>query len=110
MGVRWDRRRQELLQLSVGGAHRRLTIRLLEEVPDLLGGSLFRHLGFDRSGAAEGNCTHGLFVVAVPRFRIGCRVGLANGPPGAGRLQVCTHGDVPLAIVDTSEDGGHCGE
>ena len=110
MGVRRDRRRQELLQLSVGRAHGRLTIRVLEEVPDLLGGRFFRHLGLDRSGAAEGNSTHSLFVVAVPRLGVGCRAGLTNSPPGAGRLQVCTHGDVPLAVVSASEDSSHGGE
>ena len=110
MLISGDGRRQELLQLSVGGAHRRLTIRVLEEIPDLLGGRLFRYLGFDRSGAAEGNRTHGLFVITVPSFGVGRRACLTNGPPGAGRLQVCTHGDVPLAIVGTGEDGSHGGE
>ena len=110
MRVRWDCGRQELLQLSMGRAHRWLTVRVFEEVPDLLGGRLFRHLGLDESGAAEGNGTHSLFVVAVPRFGVGCRAGLANSPPGAGRLQVGTHGDMPLAIVGTGEDGSHSGE
>ena len=31
-------------------------------------------------------------------------------PPGAGRLQVSTHGDVPFPVVGTSEDGGDSGE
>ena len=44
MGVQWDRGCQELLQLGVGRAHRRLTVQVLEEVPDLLGSRLFRHL------------------------------------------------------------------
>ena len=110
MGVQRSRGRQELLQLSVGRAHRRLTIRILEEIPDLLGSRLFRYLGLDRSSAAGGNRTHGLFIVAIPRFGVGHRAGLTNGPPGAGRLQVGTHGDMPLVIVGTSEDSSHSGE
>ena len=107
MGVRRDRSRQELLQLGMGRAHGQLTVRVLEEIPDLLSGRLFRYLGFDRGGAAEGNSTHGLFIIAIPRFGISRRAGLVNSSPGAGRLQVCMHGDVPLTIVGTGEDGSH---
>ena len=95
MGVRQDSSCQELLQLSVGRAHHGwLAVRLLEKIPDLLSGRLFRYLGFDRSGAVEGDGTHGLFVVAVPSFGVGRRAGFTNGPPSAGQLQVGTHGDM----------------
>ena len=86
MGVRRDSSCQELLEFSVGRAHRRLTVRLLEKVPDLLGGRLFRYLDLDRSSAAEGNRTHGLLIVAVPSFGVGRRAGLMNSLPGAGQL------------------------
>ena len=67
-------------------------------------------LDLDQSDTAEGNSTHGCFIIAVPSFGIGCRTCLTNSPPGAGRLQVCTHGDVPLAVVGTGEDSSHGGE
>ena len=106
MLISGDRCRQELFQLSVGGAHRRLTIGLLEEVPDFLGVCFLAYLNSDGGGAAEGDGTHRLFIVAVPGLGIGRRAGLANGPPGAGQLQVSTHGDVPFLVVGTGEDGG----
>ena len=108
MGVRRNGSRQELLELSVGGAHRQLTVRLLEKVPDLLGGRLFCHLDFDRSSAVKGDSTHGFLVVAIPRLGVGCRAGLTDGPPGAGQLhiskpaspctmltQACTESQIP---------------
>ena len=110
MLVSGDHRRQELLQLSVGRAHRRLTIRLLEEIPDLLSVRFLSNLDPDGGRAAEGDSTHCLFVVAVPRLGVGHRAGLTNSPLGAGRLQVSMHEDMPFPVVGTGEDGGDGGE